>query len=770
MATNVDKLARTPPGGGAQGGQVRRRLSRLAGRVEQYPRLEIAMGLLSLAGMLVAWLLLTGQLETQQLGAPWRTALFVAVLLPLMGVLILVARRLAVLYLERRRKLQGARLHVRLVGLFAGLAAVPTLLVVTSASLLFQAGTEFWFSDRAQTVLENAEEVAEAYVEENRERIIGDIVAMGGDLYSYANDYGVDDRLFFEGISWQLAARNLTEAIVFRVDPDNGTVDIIGSSGVDGSLGEEAVIRERIDAADLARAQDGEAAIIEGRDDRIEAIVSLSPVSELFLYASRTVDPSAVQAADRATNARSEYQQLLANSEDIQWRFNLLLGGVALLLLVISILSALWLANRLTAPIGRLAAAAERVGSGDLAARVPVRGSPDELGLLARTFNRMARELESQTDALVAANASAEERRQFIETVLEGVSAGVISVDRIGLIELVSTSAEALLDCTETEWLRRPLGEVVPEFEPLLSQARGGIAAQKEVRLQRGEDVQTLLVRAGPVPGGVGGYVLTFDDVSARLADQRRAAWADVARRIAHEIKNPLTPIQLSAERLQRRYGAKIEEDAETFSKLTSTIVRQVGDLRRMVDEFSSFARMPKPRFEPEPLVELAKQQIFLQEVGNAEIDYTLTAPDTFEPIVCDRRQIAQALTNLLKNAAEAIESSNKIDEGEGKISLEISEERDWVQVTVCDNGPGMPAQLKTRATEPYVTTRDKGTGLGLAIVSKIVEEHEGRMTFEDLPEGGTCVRMSFDRVRLESHLSEGRHIDADHKRAKETA
>ncbi|MHB9878738.1 HAMP domain-containing protein [Pacificimonas sp. ICDLI1SI03] len=733
--------------------RVRKRLSRMSGRVEFYPRFEITLGLLALIAGFVGYLSLTGEIETASLGPTGRTLLLVGVMVPLMGLFILIARRLALLWLERRRGLLGARMHVRLVGLFAGLAAVPTILVVVFASILFQSGTAFWFSDRAQTVLRNAEEVAQAYVEENQQRIIGDIVAMGGDLDGYARDYGIADETFADGVAWQIAARGLSEAIVFRPRAGGGFT-VYASQGETDALGERQVLEQRILPGDLIRATGGDTAILGGRNDRVEAIVRINPGDQTYLYASRTVDPGAVQAADRAAGARSEYSDLLANSAGLQWRFNLMLGGVALLILAAAILSGLWLANRLTSPIARLAEAAERLGEGDLAARVPVRGSPDELGTLARSFNRMARQLESQTGALVGANAEAEERRRFIEAVMQGVTAGVISVDASGRIALVSTAAEELLATTRAALLQRSLADAVPEFSELLARAQTGNIAQGEVRIARDGDTQILLVRAGAVPGGTLGHVLTFDDITQQLADQRRAAWADVARRIAHEIKNPLTPIQLSAERLQRRYGNKLTADADIFEALTSTIVRQVGDLRRMVDEFSSFARMPKPVFERESLAEIARQALFLQEVGNPGISYSLEVEEGLPDLVCDRRQIAQALTNLMKNAAEALQGDERTVPS--KIETLLSTHDEQIRIDVCDNGPGLPDALRERVTEPYVTTREKGTGLGLAIVSKIVEEHAGTLLFLDRDSGGMCVRMTFDINLLARHLGEG--------------
>ena len=763
MATHMtlDQAADSPSPEGGQGtkSRLRRRLSRMTGSISMYPSLEIGVGVLSVIAAVLGYLSLTDQLDTGELGPVGRTALLVAILLPFMGLIIVMARRIAVVWLDRRRGLAGARLHVRLLGLFAVLAAGPTILTVVFASLLFQTGTAFWFSDNAQTVLTNAESVAQAYVEENRQRIVGDIFSMGGDLHSYALDLGTDSELFDEGVEWQLAARNLTEAIIFTPVP-GGAYQVIASAETNGALGEDIVLAERLSTEAVSRAAIGETAVLTGSEDRVEAIVRLDPTSPFFLYASRTVDPKAVQAAEQAADARSEYADLLDQSRDLQWRFNAMLGGLAIMVLTVAILSALWLANRLTAPIARMASAAERVGEGDLSARVEIRYTPDELGVLARSFNRMAAQLETQTGDLVAANARAETRRRFIEAVLEGVSAGVLAIGRGGTIELASTNATDLLSAPAGRAVGQPVAAFAPEFSDLIAKARSSGFARGEVDIHRDTEVRTLLVRVDSVPGA-DQLVITFDDVTQQLADQRRAAWADVARRIAHEIKNPLTPIQLSAERLQRRFGRAMEagRDADIFGELTGTIVRQVADLRRMVDEFSSFARMPKPVFRPENLQEIARQTLFLQEVGHPGIRYRLVAADDLPALICDRRQISQALTNLLKNAAEAIQGNGERPPEDAEIALFLRGDSGHVLAEICDNGPGMPVDMRERVTEPYVTTREGGTGLGLAIVKKIVEEHHGELSFRDRQGGGTCAVMSFAtdvlRSRLQSDESE---------------
>ncbi len=500
----------------------------------------------------------------------------------------------------------------------------------------------------------------------------------------------------------------------------------------------------RVRPAELAGARVGEVRVFAGAADRIEAVVRLAGAGERYLYVSTAVDPDVLATVARTKSAMSEYQALTDRSRALKWRFNLLLMVASLLILSAAIWFALWLANRLVSPIARLADAAERVGAGDLDARVPVRGAPDEIGTLARAFNRMTGQLKTQQAALVSANAQADQRRQFTEAVLSGVSAGVLSIDAGGIIKLANRSAADLLETTEHALAGQPLADAVPQLATLLAEASAQGDAAGQVIIPRGSDTQTLSVSIAAETGGARSYVLTFDDISAQLGDQRRAAWADVARRIAHEIKNPLTPIQLSAERLQRKYARQIVEDPETFASLTGTIVRQVGDLRRMVDEFSSFARMPKPVFKPENLAEIAKQALFLQEVAYPHIRFGLVSPAHLPDLVCDRRQISQALINLLKNAAEAI--AIKGDAAPGLISLAIDATDTRVTVRVTDNGCGLPTEARDRLTEPYVTTRVRGTGLGLAIVKKIVEEHGGTLDLHDAPGGGTVARLGFDR------------------------
>jgi two-component system nitrogen regulation sensor histidine kinase NtrY len=474
--------------------------------------------------------------------------------------------------------------------------------------------------------------------------------------------------------------------------------------------------------------------------------------SRTYLWIQRKADPLVLAQAGSANIALGDYNSLLDRSRTLQLRFNLALYLVALLIVAVATWVALTVADRLVRPIGELVGAARRVAGGDLSTRVTAATRHDEVGTLAFAFNRMTRRLREQTGAL-------ENRRALTEAVLSGVSAGVISVNRDRLVTLSNLSAQALLRSGETSLIGRRLDDIAPDLDLLLDAGEREAVVQMEVE---GEP-RTLAVT---VVGAGQGHVLTFDDITQQLADQRRAAWADVARRIAHEIKNPLTPIQLAAERLQRRYGGQIKEDGGTFERLVSTIVRQVGDIRRMIDEFSSFARMPKPQFLRENLIDIARQALFLHEVAHPAIGFALDAPDLPVQMVCDRRQIGQAFTNIVKNAVEAVQA--RVGEsGQGHIAMAIRVFAERLCIEVADDGIGLPAE-RERLTEPYMTTRARGTGLGLAIVHRIVEEHYGSIAFADRPGGGSIVRLEFDLAALDRLIDEALPTDIPQEAARE--
>jgi two-component system nitrogen regulation sensor histidine kinase NtrY len=708
------------------------------------PIVEIATVVTVIVVAAISYFIVTEQGRPEAMLTPPAVAmLLVANLVPVMALMVLIARRMA-----RKRAAASpiggkGRLHVRLVALFSVIAAVPTLMVVVFASFLFQSGVQFWFSDRARTVLENADRVAQVYAQDNLDRINRDVIAMGGDVVADINDFGIDSPMFSEALFRQVVLRDLTESGIVNVGR-NGELQTLAVVNFD-----ERPLDKRFPASVLRTLRGGETRVVSNAGDRVEAIVRLDPQAEIYLYASRSVNPAALQQITEARSAASDYQKTLSRSRTLQFRFNATLLLVSILIVAFAIWVALALADRLVRPVAQLVDAARKVTAGDLAARVDVSDVRDEVGTLGDAFNRMTGRLEEQTGALIGANTQLDSRRAFIEAVLGGVTAGIISLDEERRVRLINSPAEALLRTTNEEAVGRRLAELAPELNAHLdSEHREDI-----IQFATDKEPRTLAVKRVRVEGG---HVLTFDDITDQLTDQRRAAWSDVARRIAHEIKNPLTPIQLAAERLQRRYGKEIASDPATFEQLTGTIVRQVGDLRRMVDEFSSFARMPKPVFREESVGEIAHQALFLHEVAHPDIRFTLDAPQPPPTLVCDRRQLGQALTNLVKNAVEAI--GQKREEGKGtdseEVAIAISESDARLCLEVRDTGIGLPAE-RGRLTEPYMTTRVKGTGLGLAIVKKIAEEHFGSIAFEDAPGGGTLVRLFFDSEAL-ARLSSG--------------
>ncbi|MBJ6120989.1 ATP-binding protein [Sphingomonas mollis] len=715
------------------------------------PLVELLVLGIAVGVAIVSYLLLSGADNPQRLIAPPFVALLlVANLVPGILLLMLLGRRIA----RRRAALSPiggeGRLHVRLVALFSVVAAVPMLLVTIFASLLFQYGVQFWYSDRARGVFENATELTRASYMMILQRWEDATVTMADDLAFSLRDEPIDSRRFQEYFARQVYYRSLSEGALFAIGPngDIQTLAIVNPYEVD--------FGRQITAKSIAKLGDGQRSQVIVNGDRIQTFTRLPGASGIFLYAARvSTNPGEMTAqTDRALAAQADYRALLARARYLQIRFNAALLIISLLIVGVAVWIALAVADRLVRPVGELVDAARRVASGDLSARVADPRARDEVGTLAMAFNRMTERLQEQNTALLTANDQLDSRRALIEAVMAGVSAGVVATGADRRISIANASAVQLLGAHADGVVGRSLRDVAPELDALVG------TGVREAVVQVGEGLQakTLAVRLAEIDRGP---ILTFDDVTQQLSDQRRAAWADVARRIAHEIKNPLTPIQLAAERLQRRYGSKIEADDGTFARLTETIVRQVGDLRRMVDEFSSFARMPKPVFNREPLLDAARQVMFLHEVAHPTIRFTVDHPEPAPVMVCDRRQIGQALTNIVKNAVEAIEARGGDD---GEVVLTLGEFDDGrIGIIVTDNGVGLPA-ARDRIVEPYMTTRARGTGLGLAIVSKIVEDHGGTIAFTDRPGGGTVVTMMFDAARLET-LDQG---DQNHEPAGE--
>lgn len=707
---------------------------------------ELATLAVAVAILVASYFIVTAESTADRLLSPAMVALLlISNLVPGVALLVLIGRRIAKRRAARSLVGGGGRLHVRLVALFSLIAAVPTLLVVIFASLLFQYGVEFWFSDRARGMLENASILAQETYAQNRDDVQAQTVTMASDLIQFLQEAPIENPLFQEAFARQVYQRELSEAAILVAKPGVGLQTLIMVDPYD--RGESNVVKPEV----MEKIRRGSPAVVTETNDRIEAVVPLGVKEEAYLWAARVANPKMLAQAQRADTVLQDYKRLLGRSRALQLQFNIALLAVSLLIVGAAVFIALAVADRIVRPLGDLVDAAQRIAGGDLTARVEQPVRQDEIGSLANAFNRMTRRIEEQTGAL-------ERRRAFIEAVLSGVSAGVVSVDVHGKVLLMNSQAAALLKVGPLHAVGRSLANLAPELGALaMSGDRSEI-----VQLNSTGEARTLAVR---VVGDESGRVLTFDDITQQLLDQRRAAWSDVARRIAHEIKNPLTPIQLAAERLQRRYGKQISDETGTFTRLTETIVRQVADLRRMVDEFSSFARMPKPVFRPESLTDIARQSLFLHEVAHPEIRFDFQQEDDAQPMVCDRRQIGQALTNLVKNAVEAIEQKSESGEDgyAGQVTLSIARCDDpaRVTVTVTDNGIGLP-QERDRLVEPYVTTRVRGTGLGLAIVKKIVEEHFGTMQLADNPGGGTIITTSFDLEMLANIARDDAAIDLD--------
>ena len=716
---------------------------RESGRI--YDWATIASGII-LAGTLTLsyWMLSRAATPGSLLSPPQIALLLIANLIPAIALMVLLSRRVAMAR-AAARVIGTGQLHIRLVALFSVIAAVPTVIVAIFASLLLQSGLEFWFSDRARGMLENTVELAQAAYNSEVNEVGAEAVTMKEDFYKYLGPDPLRNPRFEELLGLQTYQRSLNESAIIRVEANGRLTIVRGIQYYDGLVDPSRVA----EALSQLKGETQAAEVLTA--GRIAVITPLQAEERTYLFVSKQVSDDFRDQIARANGVLTDYRALLERSRSNQLQFNGALLGGALLIVALAIFSALKLADRLLRPVEELVDAAGRIEEGDMTARVPVDGrAEDEISTLGTAFNRMTSRLQEQTGALMAANQLLDTRRAFMEAVLSSVTAGVIALDGEGKILLTNRTAETLLAHGEDGIEERHLSEVSSE----LGEFMAGEAREANALVHSGEGQRTLAVKRMRYGDG---FVLTFDDITDQLSDQRRAAWSDIARRIAHEIKNPLTPIQLAAERLQRRYGAEVGTDPETFARLTDTIIRQVGDLRRMVDEFSNFARMPKPVFREENVHDIARAALFLHEVAHPGIDFSIDPPSADIGLVCDRRQLGQALTNVVKNAVEAIEARRNRGEqhadGE-RIDLALKRDGEQLVIEITDTGVGLP-QERERLTEPYMTTRVRGTGLGLAIVKKIVEEHLGEIAFLDRAGGGTRVRIALDADRLAAMATE---------------
>jgi two-component system nitrogen regulation sensor histidine kinase NtrY len=665
----------------------------------------------------------------------------------ILALLIVVVLQVAEIWRARVRQSAGARLHVQIVGLISIVAFLPAILLVVIASTSLSRALDNLLSKKTEAIVINSLAVAQAYLQEHGQVIRSDILAMANDLDERAALYRSNPEQFQAQFFQQAQLRNLPGAYL---------IDGAGKVLVAGAAANMAY--QAPPKAFLVAAAAGDVSIVPPHDklDQVGALQKLPSLPDTFLYVFRDVNGLVLQEVRDAQIRASEFLLLKQNRVGTELAYGILHMQLALTLLLSAIWVGMWFANILVGPIRRLIAAANTISHGNLDVRLPYIRAEGDLASLSMTFNTMASELKKQRDDLVNANAQLSERGRFIEAVLSGVSAGVIGLDSTGKVTLANRSAAQLLGRGDESWAGRPFAEVLPEMAATVDRARNETRrdrAQEQVDLTIAGAQRHFIVQVTREHGTDRdyGYVVTIDDMTGLVTAQRTSAWADVARRIAHEIKNPLTPIQLSAERLKRKYSSVIKEDREIFDKCTDTIIRQVGDLGRIVDEFSSFAKLPKPQMELQDLRDVVRQAVDLFQLARSDIDFIVTVPDQPVSMLIDRRLLSQAITNLVKNATEAIQSQREQSPADakfrGQIEAAVTVHDGTATVSVIDNGCGLPKKDRNRLVEPYMTTRAKGTGIGLAVVHRVTEQHGGSLVLEDAPltatrAHGAAIRM----------------------------
>ncbi len=663
-------------------------------------------------------------------------------LLLILGLTAIISHQLYRLWSSLRAGSAGSRLKTRIIIVFSIVTILPTVIVSGFAAILLNYGIQSWFDERVSTALKESVAVAEAYLEEHKATLRADAIAMAGDLERELHT-AITNPVFFNNlVNGQTALRSLAEAIVLQ-----GNDKIIGRSRLSFSLTFERLPQELFN-----RAGRGEVVVYEN-EDKIFAMVQIDEITDTYLLISRFVDAKVLTHMEQTTGAVSEYDQLKTKISGLQVQFSIAYVVVSLLLLMTMVWYGIIFASRLVVPLSRLIKATERVRAGDFSIRVDPGDNEDEgdeISTLTRRFNRMTEQLQAQRRDLTLANRTVDARRRFTEAVLEGASAGVIALDPECKVTLYNRSVLQLLDLEDdSDFKGTPIQQIMPELAVLLHQTEEDpeVLHQSDVIINRPNRTLTLHVRITAQLQGnrIEGYIVTFDDISPLVSAQRRAAWSDVARRIAHEIKNPLTPIQLATERLRKKHLPPQENDQATFNRYLDTISKHVGDIGSMVEEFVSFARMPQPKFQKENLLAIIQQSVFSAQTTYGDIEFNVECKEKDVETICDERQMTQVFSNLLKNAAEAIQRRiEEQPEPKGIVEIALHVEEGECHITMRDNGPGFPPDKIDRMMEPYVTTRAKGTGLGLAIVKKIIEDHQGSIELANREIGGALIKISF--------------------------
>jgi two-component system nitrogen regulation sensor histidine kinase NtrY len=687
----------------------------------------------------ISFLILSGTTNIEPSTTVWTVIWIVTGILVLL-VIALVVTEAALLIQARMQKQAGAGMQIRMVTMFALVAAIPAAIVAVVATIALNQGLDQWFSERTRAMVESSRLVARSYMLEHAQVLRDDIIWTATEL-EQAHGTFEEDRERFQRI--------LTALAVTRSLPFTSLVNAQGETLMRAQIAVQGAYPKLPEGITQGLVEGIPAAIAPGRVNLVGSVIKLRGYDDTYLFVARPMEAEVLEYMRLTDENITEYREYASNRLVFQITFTIMYVGLAVVLLLAALWIGIALANRFVDPIRNLMIASTRVSGGDLDVQVPVQEGKGDLRDLSNGFNRMTQQLKTQREALLTANEMNEKRRQFTEAVVEGVSAGIIGLDPFGTVTLVNARACEMLDRDEIGLMGERIEVAMPQLTPILERARSARRGQVRDQIHLGNETdrriyQVQLTREGSITESKG-YVLTFDDITDLESAQRTSAWADVARRIAHEIKNPLTPIQLSAERLRRRYGSKLEGDREVFDKCINTIVRQVGDIGRMVDEFSAFARMPEAAPEMADLSDTVRQAVFLESVRLPEITIHTELPE--EPIYAwfDNRLISQSLTNLIKNAVEAFETIERSEDWTPTITVQGYLEGNHARVAVSDNGKGWPKENRQRLLEPYMTTREKGTGLGLAIVAKIIEQHGGIVELIDAepdPAGrvGACV------------------------------
>jgi len=738
-------------------------------RLNLLGRLEVLLSVLAVVSAIATYITMSQKSAPTEVTSGQTMRVLLAINLALLLALgVAIGRWFVRIWSSRKGMKAGSRLQAKVTGFFIAIAIVPPIIMTVFSALFLEFGIQQWFSEKIRFALNNSLEVAETYEIEHRVNIEKDMHKIAF-AYNQLNFTQQRDQITLQRVAETALSTRLLSELVIIEQPVGEEGSIL--AGANDGL---AFTTPRIATDLLTRASSGETVIsANAESNKVAGLIKLSGFFRpTYLYVSRDLSPKVLGYLSATRAAVADYDNLEGQRSDIQLQFNVVFIIIALLILLAAIWIGLWFSSRLVNPLSNLVDAADRVGQGDLNARVPTVSSGDEVGTLSRAFNRMTDQLAKHQDALIEANAEMDERRRFLEEVLEGVSAGVMGLKQDRSVFLPNRSALSLLNLSPEDLMEKDLTEVVPDFSNIIEQSEQSAEgeAKGEVQIDVEGEIRTLMVRVfaeRQKDNVIGGYVVTFDDLTEQLADQRTAAWADVARRIAHEIKNPLTPIQLAAERLKRKYSSEIKTDVKVFGQCTDTIIRQVGDLRRMVDEFSSFSRMPAPIYGETDIADVTRQSIFLQEVAAPDIRFSSELDGNYDKIKCDGRLIGQALTNVLKNAAEAVEARVSKDQQSGSDAIEpgfvsttLTQTEEKTVIKIEDNGLGLPVAQKARLMEPYVTTRSKGTGLGLAIVRRIMEEHGGSIRIADRTPLGARVVLTFSHQVLEKRAEEAEEID----------